>query len=1198
MASLRIFRVISLLGLAGARRAPEGGEAALGCLAGIYPKEAWPQLRSYADAAALLEKSCRSLGHDSETCGDTARAVFARFGTRMSAPVTADEQLCSDVLAAFTTIISTASTLPPEVVEKLQEAQDPQMQRFLDRSKRCTQGNCEFGSDDESDAPPKEALEWCPELLQWLHREKHYGPEGYHVICLDPSEKGSKRSAWLFANASTAAGTREIVALRPWASFRKSFQPWLRPSSRWELHPWQLFDTDGHPEIDRYLVLGVFWRELVKRKALKWNTCKLKRSVIVNLAMTLHVSACLMSGRTADLELPPDASVAELRRRAQEALGVYLTSVVSSAGVILQDQVVVAEAVKDGESVTVHTRAKSIAAASIARFTAICGDGSVESYTQPGSGVEAWGSCQGLTNVRCVQASHSAFAAILGDGSVKVWGWVSEVAHGGETQRQLQQVKEQLQNVVQIQANCRAFAAIKSDGSVVTWGEGGTQLRHDLAEVSQIQANHTAFAAIKKDGSVVTWGDGENGGDSHMVQQKLFRVRQIQATFHAFAALREDGHVVSWGDLADDSMVQDQLTDVRQIQASSDAFAALKGDGTVVAWGGEDIEDAWDEVQDELTQVRQIQATANAFAAIREDGSVVTWGDDDFGGDSSHVQARLKNVQCIQAAVGESFEGGEGAGAFAALLKDGSVVTWGCDVCGGDSSKVQDQLVRVEHIQATLCAFAALREDGAVVTWGHRDYGGDSSRVQERLRHVKHIQASETAFAAILDDETVVTWGSDNVLEDLGEEEEEDIMLEESPEEELLDDDEDWQEEGEEDQEGEEEEEGQEEEEEVQTAEAASRSSLLLLFEGGEFQYPAVHLGFRRSVALGAGVPAAELRTLSLRPVVFSVEGFADGSERRALKKLAKPLLKKSEVRQFDNHPADGDQSFRSSWSAFLPAEDPLVSLIMNRSQLLTKVAGRVENLQVMRYRPGQQYQAHWDFFDPENQGFDVIWANGVNETGLPFDLLVRPAGGRQPWPPALAALSQHKGVQGKAHSAALTRSPEVAVVEVKASLAAARGDVFDISASQMSMAQRLGSRYWLALVRKLAEGAGRLQVEGAPPAASLPLFKDRHWHVSFDATETVFGLLIFNGLFDNVLSQFAWAKAVQWTSPTAATVGLSLTIPLSVVADFVRQKQLTGWTFLAAALVITGFICVTVASKPKEEASGASGDEELQASS
>mmetsp|Transcript_54087 Transcript_54087/g.126295 ORF Transcript_54087/g.126295 Transcript_54087/m.126295 type:complete len:332 (-) Transcript_54087:79-1074(-) len=83
--------------------------------------------------------------------------------------------------------------------------------------------------------------------------------------------------------------------------------------------------------------------------------------------------------------------------------------------------------------------------------------------------------------------------------------------------------------------------------------------------------------------------------------------------------------------------------------------------------------------------------------------------------------------------------------------------------------------------------------------------------------------------------------------------------------------------------------------------------------------------------------------------------------------------------------------------------------------------------------------------------------------------------------------------------------------------------------------------------------------------------------------TPEVFGLLIFNGLFDNVLSQFAWAKAVQWTSPTAATVGLSLTIPLSIVADAARHKQLTGWTFLASALVVIGFICVTVASKPRE---------------
>ena len=72
----------------------------------------------------------------------------------------------------------------------------------------------------------------------------------------------------------------------------------------------------------------------------------------------------------------------------------------------------------------------------------------------------------------------------------------------------------------------------------------------------------------------------------------------------------------------------------------------------------------------------QIQATQNAFAAILEDGSVVTWGDADFGGNSSEVRDQLKGVQQIQATA---------LGAFAAILEDGSVVTWGYVDSGGDS---------------------------------------------------------------------------------------------------------------------------------------------------------------------------------------------------------------------------------------------------------------------------------------------------------------------------------------------------------------------------------------------------------------------------------------------------------------------------------------------------------------------------------
>ena len=60
------------------------------------------------------------------------------------------------------------------------------------------------------------------------------------------------------------------------------------------------------------------------------------------------------------------------------------------------------------------------------------------------------------------------------------------------------------------------------------------------------------------------------------------------------------------------------------------------------------VGDSW-AVQDQLRSVQQIQASASAFAAILADGSVVTWGDEARGGDSSAVREQLRSVQQIQA---------------------------------------------------------------------------------------------------------------------------------------------------------------------------------------------------------------------------------------------------------------------------------------------------------------------------------------------------------------------------------------------------------------------------------------------------------------------------------------------------------------------------------------------------------------------
>lgn len=44
----------------------------------------------------------------------------------------------------------------------------------------------------------------------------------------------------------------------------------------------------------------------------------------------------------------------------------------------------------------------------------------------------------------------------------------------------------------------------------------------------------------------------------------------------------------------------------------------------------------------------------------------------------------------------------------------------------------------------------------------------------------------------------------------------------------------------------------------------------------------------------------------------------------------------------------------------------------------------------------------------------------------------------------------------------------------------------------------------------------------------------------------------ILKGFIDNVISDLLWARAVLLTSPTVATVALTLTIPMAMVSDWI----------------------------------------------
>lgn len=78
--------------------------------------------------------------------------------------------------------------------------------------------------------------------------------------------------------------------------------------------------------------------------------------------------------------------------------------------------------------------------------------------------------------------------------------------------------------------------------------------------------------------------------------------------------------------------------------------------------------------------------------------------------------------------------------------------------------------------------------------------------------------------------------------------------------------------------------------------------------------------------------------------------------------------------------------------------------------------------------------------------------------------------------------------------------------------------------------------------------------------------------------TLALLGLIVVKGLFDNVLSDLMWARSILLTTPTIATVGLSLTIPLAMLSDWIFKGLVPSWQLVVGSLAVTaGFVAVNV---------------------
>lgn len=88
---------------------------------------------------------------------------------------------------------------------------------------------------------------------------------------------------------------------------------------------------------------------------------------------------------------------------------------------------------------------------------------------------------------------------------------------------------------------------------------------------------------------------------------------------------------------------------------------------------------------------------------------------------------------------------------------------------------------------------------------------------------------------------------------------------------------------------------------------------------------------------------------------------------------------------------------------------------------------------------------------------------------------------------------------------------------------------------------------------------------------------------INFDDIDTVsFAIIAFifiNTSFDNLLADFLWGRSTLLTSPTIATLGMSLTIPLAIVSDILLGKSDASgkkYSIFGAILVVLGFTLVT----------------------
>ena len=112
-------------------------------------------------------------------------------------------------------------------------------------------------------------------------------------------------------------------------------------------------------------------------------------------------------------------------------------------------------------------------------------------------------------------------------------------------------------------------------------------------------------------------------------------------------------------------------------------------------------------------------------------------------------------------------------------------------------------------------------------------------------------------------------------------------------------------------------------------------------------------------------------------PALRVLNDFLSGEECDALIEQARPRLQRAKtVDSAGKQQIDARRT--SEGMFFITGETPLIRRIEQRiASMLSMPIEHGEGLQILHYLPGQQYEPHYDWFNPEQPGFAAITAKG-----------------------------------------------------------------------------------------------------------------------------------------------------------------------------------------------------------------------------